>query len=160
MRTESIGRRRMIRPHGSGYTTRMKGEQVMLFAKDADPDTSSIWLIAVGASLLLMFVFFIVLLFRHLRAVRQLTHTERIKNAVARSRISARSTGGNKNTGQVHAQCLLDFILVGIRCSVCRPFICLGGDDHFSPSGQTCLQQARHLVAGDSGGIGHFIAAR
>ena len=47
----------------------------MLFAQEAAPNTSSIWLltvIAVGASLLLVFVFvlFLVLLFRHLRSVK------------------------------------------------------------------------------------------
>jgi len=66
----------------------MKGERIMLFAQEAAPNTSSIWLltvIAVGASLLLVFVFvmFIVLLFRHLRSVRQLTHIERMRSLEA-----------------------------------------------------------------------------
>jgi len=57
----------------------------MILAQSDAPNTAPIWLIclAVGVASLLVFVSFIVLLFRHLRSVRQLTHTERMRSLEA-----------------------------------------------------------------------------
>jgi Ca2+/Na+ antiporter len=57
----------------------------MLLAQTA-ADTNWAWLTVsavVGVALLLVFVLFMVLLFRHLRSSRQLTHTERMRSLEA-----------------------------------------------------------------------------
>jgi uncharacterized membrane protein len=58
----------------------------MLLAQSAAPNLSSLWLtiwVAVGIAFLFVVLSFIVLLFRHLRSSRQLTHTERMRSLEA-----------------------------------------------------------------------------
>jgi hypothetical protein len=58
----------------------------MLLAQAAEPSPSLYWLLtatSAGVALLGVLVFFFVLLFRHLRSVRQLTHLERMRSLEA-----------------------------------------------------------------------------
>lgn len=68
------------------FQIRAKGERIMLLGQAAAANTPLLWVllgVAGGVSLLLLVVFFLVLLFRHLASVRQLTHAERMKTLEA-----------------------------------------------------------------------------